>query len=122
MLNFKHVPRQTHNPHSTVLPLTAPFTPHTLACIKSRLSHAVLNHRDSDTPWSLGHLAKFGGADPLVGTLGNKKQDSEPNAAVLIPFCNVDGVPGILLEVRGKLRTHSGEVRCVVDAGHSTLI
>lgn len=34
------------------------------------------------------------------------------NAAVLIPLCNVQGVPGVLLEVRGKfLRTHSGEVR-----------
>jgi len=33
------------------------------------------------------------------------------NAAVLIPFCNVRGVPGVLLEVRGKaLRTHSGEI------------
>ncbi|KAI0372744.1 hypothetical protein BV20DRAFT_1034424 [Pilatotrama ljubarskyi] len=34
----------------------------------------------------------------------------EAHAAVLIPFCNVNGQPGILLEVRGKLRTHSGEV------------
>ncbi|ESK97763.1 nudix hydrolase [Moniliophthora roreri MCA 2997] len=33
------------------------------------------------------------------------------NAAVLIPFCNVGGSPGILFEVRGKtLRSHSGEV------------
>ncbi|KAL4246250.1 Coenzyme A pyrophosphatase [Abortiporus biennis] len=32
------------------------------------------------------------------------------SAAVLVPFCNVNGKPGILLEVRGKLRTHSGEV------------
>lgn len=36
---------------------------------------------------------------------------SETNAAVLVPFCNVNNKPGILLEVRGKLRTHSGEVR-----------
>ncbi|KAI0060981.1 hypothetical protein BV25DRAFT_1992516 [Artomyces pyxidatus] len=34
----------------------------------------------------------------------------ETHAAVLIPLCNVDNTPGILLEVRGKLRTHSGEV------------
>ncbi|KAI0629171.1 hypothetical protein C8Q77DRAFT_1161353 [Trametes polyzona] len=34
----------------------------------------------------------------------------EAHAAVLVPLCNVDGKPGILLEVRGKLRTHSGEV------------
>jgi len=33
------------------------------------------------------------------------------SAAVLIPFCNVGGEPGILLEVRSKsLRTHSGEI------------
>ncbi|TFK74930.1 hypothetical protein BDN72DRAFT_811676 [Pluteus cervinus] len=33
------------------------------------------------------------------------------HAAVVIPFCNVNDVPGILLEVRGKtLRHHSGEV------------
>lgn len=36
---------------------------------------------------------------------------AETHAAVLIPFCNVNNVPGILFEVRGKLRTHSGEVR-----------
>lgn len=35
---------------------------------------------------------------------------SEKHAAVLAPFCNVNGKPGILLEVRGKLRMHSGEV------------
>ncbi|KAI0666756.1 NUDIX hydrolase domain-like protein [Trametes maxima] len=35
---------------------------------------------------------------------------AEAHAAVLVPFCNVNGTPGILLEVRGKLRTHSGEV------------
>ncbi|KAH9840223.1 uncharacterized protein C8Q71DRAFT_795355 [Rhodofomes roseus] len=34
----------------------------------------------------------------------------EAHAAVLIPLCNVDNKPGVLLEVRGKLRTHSGEV------------
>ena len=36
---------------------------------------------------------------------------TEVHAAVLAPFCNVNNKPGILLEVRGKLRTHSGEVR-----------
>ncbi|KAI0708875.1 NUDIX hydrolase domain-like protein [Cerioporus squamosus] len=40
----------------------------------------------------------------------NAHDPSETHAAVLVPFCNVDGKPGILLEVRGKLRTHSGEV------------
>lgn len=32
-------------------------------------------------------------------------------AAVLIPLCNVNGRPGILYEVRGRLRHHAGEVR-----------
>ncbi|EJU03626.1 hypothetical protein DACRYDRAFT_21151 [Dacryopinax primogenitus] len=32
------------------------------------------------------------------------------NAAVLVPLCNVNGNPGILFEVRGKLRSHAGEV------------
>ena len=50
-------------------------------------------------------------------SLANAKRIATPydrsgrNAAVLIPFCNVNEIPGILLEVRGKLRTHSGEVR-----------
>ncbi|KAF8817505.1 hypothetical protein BYT27DRAFT_7126324 [Phlegmacium glaucopus] len=36
---------------------------------------------------------------------------TQRSAAVLIPFCNVGGEPGILLEVRSKsLRTHSGEI------------
>ncbi|KAI9511597.1 NUDIX hydrolase domain-like protein [Russula earlei] len=34
----------------------------------------------------------------------------EKHAAVLIPLCNVKDQPGILLELRGKLKTHSGEV------------
>ena len=47
----------------------------------------------------------------------NRHDASERHAAVLVPFCNVDGKPGVLLEVRGKLRTHSGEVRYVVHLG-----
>ena len=42
----------------------------------------------------------------------NRYDPAERHAAVLVPFCNVNDKPGILLEVRGKLRTHSGEVRC----------
>lgn len=38
-------------------------------------------------------------------------QITDTGAAVLIPLCNVDGKPGVLLEVRGKLRMHGGEVR-----------
>jgi nudix motif 8 len=41
------------------------------------------------------------------------------NAAVLIPFCNVGGEPGILLELRAMtLRSHSGEIRRVTQAHH----
>ncbi|KZT09951.1 uncharacterized protein LAESUDRAFT_722105 [Laetiporus sulphureus 93-53] len=41
----------------------------------------------------------------------NAFDPAEKHAAVLVPFCNVDDTPGILLEVRaGKLRHHSGEV------------
>ncbi|KAF8196744.1 NUDIX hydrolase domain-like protein [Mycena galopus ATCC 62051] len=37
--------------------------------------------------------------------------DKKRNAAVLIPFCNVQERPGILLQVRSlSMRTHSGEV------------
>lgn len=45
---------------------------------------------------------------------------SETHAAVLVPLCNVHDKPGILFEVRGKLRTHSGEVRygVLITNGH----
>ncbi|KAJ7089687.1 hypothetical protein B0H15DRAFT_266761 [Mycena belliarum] len=37
--------------------------------------------------------------------------DKGKTAAVLIPFCNVDEAPGILLQVRSRsMRSHSGEV------------
>lgn len=39
----------------------------------------------------------------------------ETHAAVLFPLYNYQGHPGILLEVRGKLRTHSGEVSLLHD-------
>ncbi len=43
----------------------------------------------------------------------------EVHAAVLIPLCNVNDQPGILLELRGKLRTHSGEIRCATQRSSS---
>ena len=49
----------------------------------------------------------------------NVYNQSGPNAAVLIPLCNVNGQSGILLQVRGKLRTHPGEIRCVHDSPRS---
>ena len=68
------------------LSLTSPFTRSTLNSIRKTLENT---YPEQDIPY-----------DP-----------SEPHAAVLVPFCNVNSRPGILLEVRGKLRTHSGEVR-----------
>ncbi|KAJ7493435.1 NUDIX hydrolase domain-like protein [Mycena galericulata] len=39
--------------------------------------------------------------------------DKKQSAAILIPFCNVKEVPGILLQVRSRsMRSHSGEVSC----------
>ncbi|KAG5635088.1 hypothetical protein H0H81_012487 [Sphagnurus paluster] len=76
------------SPMSPVLSLTQPFTPRTLNILRSVLSHAVSHNPHADT-----------------------RPPTSANAAVLIPFCNVRSVPGILLEVRGKtLRTHSGEI------------
>jgi len=67
--------------------LTSPFTANSLKSVKQILSVA------SSTA-------------PL-----NKFDSNERDAAVLIPFCNVDGKPGVLLEVRAKsMRAHSGEV------------
>jgi len=37
---------------------------------------------------------------------------TETHAAVTIPLCNLNGNPGLLLEVKGKVRTRSGEVTC----------
>ncbi|KAF9245297.1 hypothetical protein BU15DRAFT_85628 [Melanogaster broomeanus] len=47
---------------------------------------------------------------------------TEAHAAVLVPLCNVDDVPGVLLEVRGRLRTHSGEVRYVLSKTDSSFL
>ncbi|KAG9312914.1 NUDIX hydrolase domain-like protein [Chiua virens] len=71
-------------PTSPIISLTAPFTPVSLTKIRHAL--AVANQPDI-TP------------DP-----------KERHAAVLVPFCNVNNTPGVLLEVRGKLRSHAGEV------------
>lgn len=68
--------------------LTAPFTRRTLNGIRSALAEHFAVHDTEPSP-------------------------GEPHAAVLAPFCNVNDRPGILLEVRGRLRTHSGEVRWV---------
>lgn len=49
-------------------------------------------------------------------SVGGQPISNKPlgSAAVLIPLCNIDDKPGILLEVRAKeLRSHSGELRFV---------
>lgn len=71
-----------------VLSLTQPLTRRSCNAIRTALQSAYAHAEDTPDP-------------------------AEAHAAVLVPFCNVDGKPGVLLEVRGKLRTHSGEVRYV---------
>ncbi|KIL00754.1 hypothetical protein PAXRUDRAFT_129080 [Paxillus rubicundulus Ve08.2h10] len=75
-------------PSSSLVSLTAPFTRASLAEIRDALARA----------------------ENLVNGVGSAPSPTEVHAAVLVPLCNVDNVPGVLLEVRGKLRTHSGEV------------
>jgi hypothetical protein len=72
------------NPSASIISLTSPFTLNTLRTLRNALvAHATTT--------------------VIPG---------EINAAVLVPLCNVDGVPGVLLELRaGKLRSHAGEVR-----------
>jgi len=78
---------------SALISLTNPITPSTLQTLKN-----VLNR----TP----NASKTAITDPSL---------KSRHAAVLIPFCNVEGEPGILLEVRAKgLRSHSGELRSVM--------
>jgi len=71
--------------------LTNPFSQSTLSTIRSLLP-------EKNSPDLQDHYSE----EPAV--------NDPDDAAVLIPLCNVDGKPGVLLEVRGQLRTHSGEV------------
>ncbi|KAF8845198.1 hypothetical protein BDN67DRAFT_962144 [Paxillus ammoniavirescens] len=73
-------------PSSSLISLTAPFTRASLAEIRDALARA----------------------EKANGVFA--PSPTEVHAAVLVPLCNVGNVPGVLLEVRGKLRTHSGEV------------
>lgn len=73
-------------PSTAKLSLTSPLTRNTLNLIRSALEEHYAAQDEQFDP-------------------------TEVHAAVLAPFCNVNNKPGILLEVRGKLRTHSGEVR-----------
>lgn len=88
---------RTTSPH---LSFTDPFTATSLASIRN-----VLKAKQASIPELANEIGSFAGTGGArVGAPPRKK------AAVLVPLCNVDGVPGILLEVRGKLRHHSGEV------------
>jgi nudix motif 8 len=78
---------------SPVVSLTSPFTQSSLKAIQAALAANLPRETEA-------------------------YDSKERNAAVLIPFCNINNTPGVLLEVRGKLRMHSGEVRC--DAVLST--
>lgn len=75
---------------------------------------------------SLSRIAKllphtlFDGARELEDPSLTNEFDNK-TASVLLALCNVDNVPGVLLEVRGKLRTHSGEIRRVSSVGKRTL-
>ncbi|KIO26526.1 hypothetical protein M407DRAFT_24244 [Tulasnella calospora MUT 4182] len=66
--------------------LDKPFTSQSLASIRKRLSEA------------------------FPGEESPAQSPSSGTAAVLIPLCNVGSRSGILFEIRGKLRHHSGEV------------
>ncbi|KAI0077711.1 hypothetical protein K474DRAFT_1595422 [Panus rudis PR-1116 ss-1] len=72
---------------SGAISLTKPFTRATLNTLRGIL-HSTYSEDDAQ----------------------NAYNPKETHAAVLVPLCNVNNRPGILLEVRGKLRTHSGEV------------
>ncbi|KAF9778415.1 NUDIX hydrolase domain-like protein [Thelephora terrestris] len=72
------------NPNASIVSLTSPFTRRSLRTVKEALSAAYT------TEYAIN--------------------PTETHAAVLVPLCNLNGAPGLLLEVRGKLRTHSGEV------------
>lgn len=71
------------------------------------MSSPVLDIKEPLTPRALGAIR-----EALKDQKTMPFNPEEKHAAVLLPLCNVNGRPGVLFEVRGKLRTHSGEVRC----------
>ncbi|CAE6454626.1 unnamed protein product [Rhizoctonia solani] len=82
---------------SPYISLTSPITRSTLHSLKKRFS-ALRSKYPQELEW------------PATSTSALTKEDLRPRAAVLVPLCNVNGQPGLLLEVRGKLRNHGGEV------------
>jgi hypothetical protein len=71
-----------------------------------------------DSPLTAGALRRLAEALPqnLINSTHGfslaSTSEKTKSASVLIALSNVNGRPGIILEVRGKLRTHSGEIRC----------
>jgi len=56
-----------------------------------------------------GHLSRISPDTAGAHAFDNNERHNG-NAAVMIPFCNVGDVPGVLMEVRGRtLRRHAGE-------------
>lgn len=70
-----------------------------------------------DEPLTRRSLEQIGARLPqnLLHGLSDSSLDNTPNlpktAAVLLALANVENKPALILEVRGKLRTHSGEIR-----------
>lgn len=87
-------------PSINIIP-TAPFTPDALSKIR-----AILSESGKLKPMSLDSSGREIPEEESVKGI--------KTASVLIALCNVNDVPGVLLEVRGKLRTHSGEIRSVL--------
>ncbi|KAI6001072.1 NUDIX hydrolase domain-like protein [Pisolithus orientalis] len=73
---------------NSIISLTTPFTRNSLDTIRGALSDYATS----------------------AGLTSSEPDPNESHAAVLVPLCNVDGVPGVLLEVRGNLTSHLGEV------------
>ncbi|CAE6441148.1 unnamed protein product [Rhizoctonia solani] len=82
---------------SPYLSLTSPITQNTLHSLKKRFG-VMRNKYPQEPKW------------PITPTANSTEEDLRRRAAVLVPLCNVNGRPGLLLEVRGKLRNHGGEV------------
>lgn len=89
------IPKLASPKHS--ISLTAPLTARSLASIRGALASASPHAPSSSSRQDL--------------SFENTSTGAEINAAVLVPLANVGDVPGVLLEVRGALRTHAGEVR-----------
>ena len=63
------------------------------------------------SPFTRRFLKTIKDALPVAYTTKYPIKLTETHAAVLFPLCNLNGNPGLLLEVREKTRAHSGKVR-----------